>query len=56
MVSLWPAHILQESAHRVELRAEASPVTGFQSLDCLIVVVKCLVRPVCRRTCERHSR
>ena len=51
-----PAHILQKPAHRVEFRAEARPVSGFQALDCLIVVVERLARPICRGACERRSR
>ena len=50
------AHILQKSAHRVELRAEARPVSGFQALHCLIVVVERLPRPICRGARERRSR
>jgi hypothetical protein len=48
-----PAHIFQKPAHRVELRTEAHPISGFQALHCLIVVVECLARPICRRACER---
>ena len=51
-----PAHIFQKPAHSVELRAETRPVSGFQALHCLIVVVECLPRPICRRACERRSR
>src|SRR5262245_19349921 len=36
-----PAHIFQKPAHSVELRAETRPVSGFQALHCLIVVVEC---------------
>jgi hypothetical protein len=56
MAARLPVHFLQKSAHHVEFRAEARPVSGFQSLDCFIVVVKCLAGPVCRRACERRSR
>src|SRR5215475_16068481 len=51
-----PAYIFQKSAHGVELSAETRPVSRFQALHCLIVVVECLARPICRRACERRSR
>ena len=56
MAARLPVHFLQKPAHRVEFRAEARPVAGFQSLDCLIVVVKCLAGSVSRKACDRRSR
>ena len=50
-----PAYIFQKPAHGIELRAETCPVSGLQVLHCLIVVVECLARPICRRACERRS-
>src|SRR5437763_16028226 len=44
-----PAHILQEPAHCIELRAEAGPVSGFQALDRLIVALERLARAICRK-------
>ncbi len=41
-----PAHILQNPAHCVEFCTKLRPVSGFQSLDCFIVVVECLARSV----------
>src|SRR5215831_2719047 len=51
-----PAYIFQKPAHGVELLAETRPVSGFQALHCLIVVVECLARPICCRASERRSR
>ena len=56
MTARLPAYLLQQPAHRVEFCAEARPVSRFQSLDCLIVVVKCLARAVGRRALERRPR
>src|SRR5215469_18018257 len=50
-----PAYIFQKPAHGVELRAETRPVSRFQALHCLIVVVERLARPIGRGTCERRS-
>jgi hypothetical protein len=36
-------HFLQELAHCIELRAEAFPVSGLQSLHCLIVAIERLL-------------
>ena len=33
-------HFLQELAHRIELSPEAFPISGLQSLHCLIVAIK----------------
>jgi hypothetical protein len=41
-----PGHSLQKPAHRVELRSETRPVSGFQAIDRSIVVVECLARPI----------
>lgn len=42
-------HFLQKLAHRIELRAEALPISGLQSLHCLIVAIKRLPCLTCRR-------
>ncbi len=44
-----PVHFLQKLAHGIELRAEAFPVAGLQSLHRLIVAIKRLARLICRR-------
>jgi len=49
-----PAHFLQELPHRIELRAETFPISGFQSLDCPIIAIEAppapgLPRPDLRR-------
>ena len=44
-------HFLQKLAHRIELRAEAFPISGLQSLHCLIVAIKRLPCLICRRAC-----
>jgi len=44
-------HFLQKLAHRIELRAEALPISGLQSLHCLIVAIKRLPCLTCRRAC-----
>src|SRR5258705_10114917 len=44
-------HFLQELAHCIELRAEAFPISGLQSLHCLIVAIKRLPCLTCRRAC-----
>ena len=44
-------HFLQKLAHCIELRAEALPISGFQSLHCLIVAIECLPCLTCRRAC-----
>src|SRR2546428_10720808 len=46
-----PVHFLQKLAHRIELRAEALPISGLQSLHCLIVAIECLPRLTWRRAC-----
>jgi len=38
-------HFLQKLAHCIELRTEAFPISGLQSLDCLIVAIE---RLLCR--------
>jgi hypothetical protein len=60
VASYWPSdgrliHILQKRAHRVELRAEARPVSRFQALDGLMVAVERLPRPICRGARKRRS-
>jgi hypothetical protein len=47
-------HFLQELVHCIELRAEAFPISGFQSLHCLIVAIERLARLICRRACEGY--
>src|SRR5580765_7987214 len=42
-------HFLQELAHRIELSPEAFPISGLQSLHCLIVAIKRLPGLTCRR-------
>ena len=37
-------HFLQELAHRIELSPEAFPISGLQSLHCLIVAIQRLPR------------
>ena len=44
-------HFLQKLAHCIELRAEAFPISGLQSLHCLIVAIKRLPCLTCRRAC-----
>jgi len=39
-------HLLQEFAHCIELRAETFPISGLQPLDCPIVAIESLLRPV----------
>ena len=53
---LLPGYSLQKSAHRIELRSETRPVSGFQAIDRSIVVVKCLARPIHHGTCELRFR
>src|SRR5215472_3812808 len=47
-------YLLQKPPHRVELRAKAGPVSGFQVRNCLIVVVERLPRAIRREACERR--
>src|SRR6266851_8166502 len=47
-------HFLQKRAHGIELRAEAFPISGLQSLHCLIVAIKRLPCLTCRRACDGH--
>jgi hypothetical protein len=47
-------HFLQELAHRIELSPEAFPISGLQSLHCLIVAIKRLPGLICRRACQWH--
>jgi hypothetical protein len=47
-------HFLQEFVHCIELRAEAFPISGFQSLHCLIVSIERLACLICRRACEGY--
>ena len=48
-------HILQKPPHRVELRAKAGPVSGFQVRNCLIVVLERLLRPICREDARKKA-
>ncbi len=45
-------HFLQKLAHCIELRAEAFPISGLQSLHCLIVAIKRFACLTCRRACD----
>ena len=47
-------HFLQILAHCIELRTEAFPISGLQSLHCLIVAIKRFACLTCRRACHRH--
>src|ERR1700694_2754306 len=47
-------HFLQKLAHCIELRAEAFPISGLQSLHCLIVAIKRLPCLTCRWACHGH--
>src|SRR5712664_1015656 len=47
-------HFLQKLAHCIELCAEAFPISGLQSLHCLVVAIKRLPCLTCRRVCEGH--
>jgi hypothetical protein len=47
-----PVHFLQKRAHCIELRPEAFPISGLQSLHGLIVAIKRLPRLTCRWACD----
>src|SRR6266852_4180129 len=47
-------HFLQKLAHCIELRAEALPISGLQSLHCLVVAIKRLPCLTCRWACDGH--
>jgi hypothetical protein len=47
-------HFLQKLAHCIELRAEAFPISGLQSLHGLIVAIKRLPCLTCRWACHGH--
>src|ERR1700674_5900962 len=47
-------HFLQKLTHCIELRAEAFPISGLQSLHCLIVAIERLPCLTCRRACQGH--
>ena len=49
-----PVHFLQKFAHCIELRAEAFPISGLQSLHRLIVAIERLPCLICRRAREAH--
>src|SRR5260370_8789397 len=47
-------HLLQKLAHRIELGAEALPISGLQSLHCLIVAIERLLCRTWRGALEGH--
>jgi hypothetical protein len=49
-----PVHFFQKLVHCIELRAEAFPISGLQSLHCLVVAIERLPCLICRRACEGY--